>query len=661
MADPTPFEQFIRSRAAKLREADAAPKTRAEWDARRKTLRDHMAAAMGPAPETACDLAPRLLGTLDRDGYRIEKLVLQTRPDVWMTASAYVPTVKEGQKVPGVLVVHGHWAWARRDPVVQARCLGLVKLGFFVLAVDAFGSGERYTNPARGTYHGALYGSTLWPTGHTLLGMQVSDNRRAVDYLLTRKEVNGKLGITGASGGGNQSMYAGALDDRFAAVVPVCSVGNYQAYLKAACCVCEVLPGALTFTEEGDVLGLVAPRALMVLNASRDASQFSPAEAEKSVARAKDIFALHDAAAKVKHVVFESGHDYNRPMREVMYGWMTLHLKGEGTGDPIPEPDHAIEKPEDLACFAKPDDRPKGFLTPPLFAAVVGKELVAKADKRLPDHKEMWDATAEQMRADLEKVLGPMPDVGRLDLDDRRGENFGGIPFNRFTLTAEPGVELGVEQTGTGHDQRPPGLVVAMSDAIGANPWFGPVVTMCYRLTPRVTASQAPRGGAIAGAPDHNPAEHAVWTGRPLLAQWMADVLALLHATRSEQTPKVCIGVGPAALPTLLAAAHYALGVKAVILVDPIVSLVTDAPYASGTPMGLLAPGLLRVGDVPHLAALVAPKRLIIAGGVSPQGKKLTQKELDVAFRFTIGVYEALKMDDWLTIEAEPDWKKIEL
>src|SRR5260370_33214415 len=117
--------------------------------------------------------------------------------------------------------------------------------------------------------------------------MQVYDNRRAVDYLLTRKEVNGKLGITGASGGGNQSMYAGALDDRFAAVVPVCSVGTYQAYLRAACCVCEMVPGALRFTEEGDVLGLVAPRALMGVNATRDAFQFSVDQARISLQRAR--------------------------------------------------------------------------------------------------------------------------------------------------------------------------------------------------------------------------------------------------------------------------------------------------------------------------------------------------------------------------------------
>src|SRR5262249_18073645 len=156
--------------------------------------------------------------------------------------------------------------------------------------------GERYTRPAPGTYHGALYGSTLWPSGHTLLGMQAYDNRRAVDYLCSRPEVDReRIGITGASGGGNQSMNAAALDELIAAVVPVCSVGTYQAYLRAACCVCELLPGALRFTEEGDVLGLVAPRALMVVNATRDAFQFSVEQARISLQRARAIYELYRA------------------------------------------------------------------------------------------------------------------------------------------------------------------------------------------------------------------------------------------------------------------------------------------------------------------------------------------------------------------------------
>src|SRR5258708_33463669 len=320
LPDSAMFDTFIREQAAALRADDKAPTTRKQWDQRRTKLRESILASMGAMPEKPCPLEPKIIGTLERKGYRIENLIFQSQPDLWVTANAYVPEGSKA-KLPAVLVVHGHWAGARRDPVVQARCLGLMHLGFFVLAVDAFGAGERYPEPAKGTYHGALFGSTLWPAGMTLLGQQVYDNQRAVDYLLTRSEVDhDRLGITGASGGGNQTMYAGAMDDRLKAVVPVCSVGTYQAYLQAACCVCEVLPGALRFTEEGDVLGLVAPRALMVINATKDAFQFSVGEAEKSVAAAKAVYKLYGAEEKVAHETFESPHAYNQAMREAMYG-----------------------------------------------------------------------------------------------------------------------------------------------------------------------------------------------------------------------------------------------------------------------------------------------------------------------------------------------------
>jgi dienelactone hydrolase len=669
MAEPTPFEQFIRTTASKLRENDVSPSTRAEWEQRRGKLRERMFAAIGSAPDKPCDLEPRSLGTLERDGYRIEKLIFQSRPDMWVTASAYVPALKDGVKVPAVLVVHGHWAGARRDPVVQARCLGLAKLGFFVLAVDAFGAGERYTKPARGTYHGALYGSTLWPVGHSLLGMQVYDNRRAVDYLLSRKEVSGKIGITGASGGGNQSMNAGALDDRIQAVVPVCSVGNYQSYLRTACCVCEVLPSALTFTEEGDVLGLVAPRALLVMNATRDGIQFSPPEAEKSFARAKAIYQLMDAESKVRHQVFDSVHDYNRPMREAMYDWMTLHLKGEGKGEPIPEPEHTLEKLEDLACFPDPVQRPKGFLTPPLFAGKVGRELVAKADKLIPDHPEMWEATANGMRASLKEILGPMPVPAKVAV--KYGNR---VEDSAFKLSCIVTGESDLPLPGTFHlkpGRKPTSdcLILHMEgeEEIKKHASLAAMLDKgFYVLTAdlRATGAAKSKSGAIAGAPDHNPAEYGVWIGRPLLGQWVCDAMTLLKAlpVRPEGTgTTVIVGIGPAALVAVLAAAFSKDRPQAVILVDGISTLVTDNPYSTGTPMGILAPGILKTGDVAHMAGLVAPRRLVIGGGVSPQGKPLTEKELDEAYRFTSGVYKAMRVADQLTIGTGMKWDELKL
>ena len=319
-----------------------------------------------------------------------------------MTANAYVPS-GEGRR-SAVLCVHGHWRLAKQEPVVQSRCIGLAKLGFFVLMVDAFGAGERGIGKALGEYHGEMVAATLWPSGLSLAGLQVYDNMRAVDYLQSRPEVDpDRIGVTGASGGGNQTMYAGALEERIKCVVPVCSVGTYQAYLGAACCMGEVAPGALTYTEEAGVLSLVAPRGLMLVNATRDAFQFSVDEAKKSLAGAKHVFRLYGKEDHARHAIFESKHDYNQSMREAMYGWMTLHLKGEGDGSPIPEPKFETEEAESLRCFPN-DSRPDDFVTLPQFAAAAARVILKR--RPIPDHDERWQTEQQMMRESLPRVLG---------------------------------------------------------------------------------------------------------------------------------------------------------------------------------------------------------------------------------------------------------------
>src|SRR5262245_50322136 len=377
------YLEFIRKQAAELRKNDKAPVTVEEWAKQEAELRKQLFAAWGGEacfPKVACDLDPQQHGEpLERDGYTVEKITFQTRPGVRMTANLYIPDAAKKKKSPAILQVHGHWKGAKQDPVVQARCIGAAKLGFVVLCVDAFGAGERGVGTALGEYHGDMTAATLLPLGLPLSGLQVYENMRAVDYLETRPEVDKeKIGITGASGGGNQTMYAGAWDERFKCVVPVCSVGNYQSYLQTACCMCEVVPGALKFTEEWTVLALTAPRALMVINATKDGIQFSVGEAKKSLALTGPVYKLFDKPDNLRHEIFEGPHDYSKPMREAMYGFMTLHLKGEGKGDPIPEVAFKTENPEDLRCFPG-DTRPKDFMTIPKFAAQEAKKLREEA------------------------------------------------------------------------------------------------------------------------------------------------------------------------------------------------------------------------------------------------------------------------------------------
>jgi dienelactone hydrolase len=662
--DPQAFDKLMRTQAEALRARDEAPATRKVWEARRAKLREAMFAAMGPFPEKPCPLEPREVGIIKREGYRIEKLLFQSRPGVWVTASAYVPEGVKG-KVPAVLAVHGHWPWARRDPVVQARCLGLVKLGFFVLAVDAFGAGERHPTPGKGVYHGALLGSTLWPAGHTLLGMQVYDNRRAVDYLVSRPEVDGeRLGVTGASGGGNQTMYAGALDERFAAVVPVCSVGTYQSYLQVACCVCELLPGVLRFTEEGDVLGLVAPRALLVINATKDAFQFSVGEANKSLERARAIWKLYGTELKVRHDTFESPHDYNQAMREAMYGWMTCWLKNEGEGKPIPEPKHELETVEDLSCF--PDGKhPEGFLFPPTFAAREAGKLLAGFTDKKRDHKEAWEAAALAMRARLrDEVLGESPKLPRNLARTEGAERGEGYVKTPVWLEPEPSLTLfaTMRALDVKGEKRPSCVLLHLDgqDAALKQPLASALVEkgwVVVALEVRGTGKSQPAKDGVRDAADHNSAEHALLVGRPLLGQWVFDVRCLLDWLGQQPTLKAeqraVVGFGQAGLLALVAAGVLDEHVCAAAAIDAMVTLVTEEAYGPGTRMGLLAPGLLRAGDVPHLAALLAPRPLAVVGGVTPQGKKVPQKRLAEAYAFTEGIYRHFKQEGRIAVREE--------
>jgi dienelactone hydrolase len=665
--DPQTFPRFIQEVGRTLAARNVPPAGRPAWARRRQELIAAMSEAMGLPAGKPCPLEPKVLGSIQRQGYRIEKLIFQSQPDVWVTANAYVPEPLSG-KAPAVLCVHGHWPWARIDPTVQARCLGLVKLGFFVLAVDAFGSGERYTTPARGTYHGALYGATTWPPGTTLLGLQVYDNRRAVDYLLTRDEVDGsRLGITGASGGGNQSMYAGAMDDRLQAVVPVCSVGSYQAYLRAACCVCEVLPGALRFTEEGDVLGLVAPRALLVISAAKDAYQFSPTAAQPTVERARAIFGLEGAGTKFQHTVFDSAHDYNKPMRELMYGWMSRWLRQVGDGSPIAESAISTEPPEDLRCF--PGGRPANWLTVPAYAARVARSLPA-VTAGPPTHAEEWDSTATYRRSQVIKLLGGFPPPPRLLVDLDAAQSAGGVTVTPMRLMPEPGLPLAVtlKSRGGPTPMQPACVLLHLDGAAAAldHPLAGRLIERGWMIAApdlRATGAARPPGDAVRNTPDHNSAEHAVWVGRSLLGQWAFDVQCLLDwlipQPGLDRRRLTVIGLGQAGLVALVAGGLLPDRAAAVVSAGGPTSLITPEAYENGFHMGLLAPGLLRAGDVPQLAALAAPRRLVIADGVTPLGSRVSGDAMRQAFAFTEATYRAARSADRLTLVTSARWEDI--
>ena len=651
---PTAFQAFVQKQALALRADDRPPQSKDEWKQRRGALRENLLKAWGGFPETDCELAPRVLGGFQREGYRVEKLIFQTRPGVWMTANAYIPD--QPGKRPAILHVHGHWPGAKQDPVVQSRCIGCVKLGYFVLSVDAFGAGERAIGKKLGEYHGEMTAATLLPVGLPLAGLQVYENQRAVDYLRTRPEVDpDRIGITGASGGGNQTMYAGGFDERLRCVVPTCSVGTYQAYLSAACCLCELVPGAIRFTEEGDLLGLSADRGLMVTSATQDAFQFSVGEARKSMARADAIARLFNAT--IKHTIIESPHHYNQPMREAMYGWMAKNLKGEGDGSPIPDPAIQPETPETLRCFPG-ESRPDDYVTIPRFAAAEAARLAER--RTVAKDRAEWEKSRTKNRQSLIDVLGGQPASSPLDL---KVESASSDQGQTLSFDVEPGLRTVVRRD----LPEKPGRLAIVLDLDGGlqSAWSGELATKLRDggwaiVAPelRATGQFADTRDKIGNAPDHNTAEWSIWIGRPLLGQWVWDVRRTLDAIaeRDGALPHdvLITGRGSSGLVALCAAALDER-ITRVNTLDSLGSYATDQPYR-GLRLGLMVPGILRdFGDVGDIAALVAPRPVTIQGGISGSGQPLDAPTLTKNYDSAKRVFELMEVPSLLRVQAGRD------
>ncbi len=333
--------------AAEYSRLHELPLELAEWDP--AALRERIWNSLGVSIDHELDLDIRTTGIVQRDGYTIRKIAYQSRKDFYVTANLYVPD-GEGP-FPGVINMHGHHRDGHLAGRVQERGHALAKMGYVCLTPDVFGAGERSIEHGTWDYHGFSLGLSLLNIGETLMGIQVVDNMRGVDLLCSLPFVDPeRIGATGASGGGNQTMWLTALDERIKASVPVVSVGSFESYIMTSNCVCELLPGGLTYTEEAGVIALIAPRALKICNALHDICRaFAPSEMLRTFARAEKIYELMGAHDNCTYQIFNTEHGYWQEIQETMLGWFELHLKGIGHGLPVKRPDiHLMTEKEAL-------------------------------------------------------------------------------------------------------------------------------------------------------------------------------------------------------------------------------------------------------------------------------------------------------------------------
>jgi pimeloyl-ACP methyl ester carboxylesterase len=196
-------------------------------------LRKTLLEMIGGLPAEKTDLHPEITGKIQRDGYTIEKLIFQSLPGVYVTALVYSPDDRS-RKHPAVLVPAGHATNGKIH--YQGLSQRLAKRGYVVIAWDPVGQGERSQfwndRAARSRYNlvcaeHAVLGNLAYLAGANLARWEIWDGMRAVDYLLTRPDVDAeRINITGTSGGGTQTALIAALDPRIKAAVPSCYISS---------------------------------------------------------------------------------------------------------------------------------------------------------------------------------------------------------------------------------------------------------------------------------------------------------------------------------------------------------------------------------------------------------------------------------------------------
>jgi len=190
-------------------------------------LRLRHSLGLDPWPEKT-SLNAWVLGRLDRPGYKIEKVVYEAWAWLPVTAHLYIPDLLE-KPGPGLVYACGHWMEASKMALpIQSFCAGAATLGITTLVYDPLGQGERLESWLD---HGNLDALLV---GQCQLGWMVWESIRALDYLSSRPEVDPKkVAMTGASGGGLNTFFTTAIDDRFACAIPVAYPCTFSAAMRA--------------------------------------------------------------------------------------------------------------------------------------------------------------------------------------------------------------------------------------------------------------------------------------------------------------------------------------------------------------------------------------------------------------------------------------------
>lgn len=622
-AEPIDYPAMqLRLGAAKVAQRQQLPQTVADWKTLAKRLKARIAHDLALPYQHNLSLDMRETGMVQGEGFTIRNISFQTQPDVLATANLYVPDGKG--PFPAVVITHGHWPDGRRAPLFQAVAQTLVRNGYVCLNIDAWGAGERGTLPGQQEYHGANLGASLMNVGHTLMGLQLADNMRAIDLLASLPYVDStRIGATGASGGGNQAMWLAAMDERIKAAMPVVSVGTFQSYIMNSNCVCELLPSGLTYTEEAGVLALVAPRALKIINAVEERNpSFMPQQMLISFQQAKTMYRILGATDHIAYHIAAGGHDYSTEMREHLLGWFDMHLKGDGNGTPRETPPISLVESSLLATYPK-GNRDSAVVTTEKYCQLEGNRLkTEQANAQLPSLTVLRDSLQQLLQ------LQPLTAVQVNDYSPKDGwirmsveTNAGSIIPILYSAPAQGG-RYALLLHSSGKDSIPNTRIQQL-----LNQGYGVILADLWGTGEQASAEALRIDGAQ--PPFHTLARSALWLGRPIMGIWAAEIQLLLQLCTDRLEAK---GIHMEAYRDAALATAYALALSEAPNVE---FRAVDFPYSylfdsrvgiEHYSMAVHIPRILQWGDVSQLLAM-SRAQLALDGVRTLSGRPLSHHE----------------------------------
>ncbi len=315
------------------RQAIAAIKTPEDIARRQKELRAFFLRSLGDLPERTPLNPPHVVGTLQRDGYRIEKVIFESRPAHHVTANLYVPEGKA--PFPGILLPCGHSDNGKAYEDYQRACILLAKNGMAVLCYDPIGQGERYQRldaqgkpVIRGTTEHTMAGIGALLVGRQLASYRIWDGLRALDYLASRPEVDPtRLGCTGNSGGGTMTAYLMALDDRIAVAAPSCFITSLErlfATIGPQDAEQNITGQVAAGMDHADYVTLHAPKPTLLTVGTRDF--FDIRGSWDTFREVKLIFGRLGYGERVDLFESDEEHGFTRPRRIATARWMMRWL-----------------------------------------------------------------------------------------------------------------------------------------------------------------------------------------------------------------------------------------------------------------------------------------------------------------------------------------------